>query len=56
MEQDTSAYPSIRLDVLLNTSFAIGRTEPQTAIHYLQQAIDLARSSENILEEDLAKA
>ena len=56
MEQDTNAYPSIRLDVLLNISFAIGKTEPQTAIHYLQQAINLARSSEKILEENLARA
>ena len=56
MEHDTNAYPSIRLDVLLNRSFAIGKTEPQTAIHDLQKAISLARSSEEILEENLARA
>ncbi|MBN3906558.1 MAG: 5'-methylthioadenosine/S-adenosylhomocysteine nucleosidase [Nostoc sp. NMS1] len=56
MEQDTDTYPSIRLDVLLNISFAIGNTNPQSAIQYAQQAVNLVKSSENILEENLARA
>ncbi|MCC2695759.1 hypothetical protein [Nodularia sp. LEGE 04288] len=55
-EQDTDAYPSIKLDVLLNISFAIGNTNPQSAIQYAQQAVNLIKSSEEILEENLARA
>lgn len=52
---DVNAYSSVQLDVLLNLSFAIGETDPQNAIQYLLHAVDLAKSSESILEENLAR-
>jgi hypothetical protein len=53
---DVNAYPYIQLDVLLNSSFAIGKNDPQNSIQYLLQAINLAKSSSEIAsEEDLAK-
>jgi tetratricopeptide (TPR) repeat protein len=55
LAQPTEAYPSLRLYAFLRLSRVIADQEPYLAIQYAQQAVNLARSSEDIPEADLVK-
>lgn len=54
--QPTEAYPSLRLYAFLRLSRVIADQEPYLAIQYAQQAVNLARLSEEIPEAELVKA
>jgi HPt (histidine-containing phosphotransfer) domain-containing protein len=56
LSQPTEAYPSSRLIALLRLSEAIAAQEPYLAIQYAQQAVNLARSSEEVSETKLVQA
>lgn len=56
LAQSTEAYPSLRLYAFLRLSQVIADQEPYLAIQYAQQAVNLARSSEEIPEAELVKA
>ncbi|PSF27754.1 hypothetical protein C7H19_24910 [Aphanothece hegewaldii CCALA 016] len=56
LAQPTEAYPSLRLYAFLRLSQVISDQEPYLAIQYAQQAVNLARSSEEIPEAELVKA
>jgi hypothetical protein len=56
LAQSTEAYPLLRLYALLSLSQVIAYQEPYLAIQNAQQAVNLARSSEEMPETELVKA
>jgi hypothetical protein len=56
LEQSTEAYSSLRFYALLRLSQVIANEEQYLSIQYAQQAVNLARSSEEIPETEIVKA
>ncbi|BAZ78740.1 hypothetical protein NIES50_73730 (plasmid) [Aulosira laxa NIES-50] len=55
ISQDTTSYPTVRLDALMLASRAVAPEDPDAALKYVQQAAKLAQSNDAISENTLVK-